>query len=160
MTAHYVYRYYDGNGALLYVGCTHDPASRDGAHARAAGWYKFAVDRTVSEPMERSAALASEAEAIDNESPRFNVRRGTKPASMSQPAHPLAVEVQRRMDDLGVTSFSLAKRCGIPAVTFQRSMTTGNFRLDHLFSICKALGLDVSDLLRQSETAADAEAVA
>lgn len=72
---HYVYRYYDSRGLLLYVGCTRDPIERDRAHRRKS-WYRSvaSVRRTIFP--NRTHALAVEKRAIQAERPAYNVQHG------------------------------------------------------------------------------------
>lgn len=70
-----VYRTYDRNGLLLYVGCTVQQIEmRLRGHANNSPWWPFYDHvETVEFPTHREA-LAAEAEAIAAEHPRWNVR--------------------------------------------------------------------------------------
>lgn len=72
-----VYRIYDGEGRLLYVGCSKDPAARLRAHCgrskNPTPWWRL-VDRWTLEEFEsHEDALAAEARAIVAERPLFNL---------------------------------------------------------------------------------------
>lgn len=70
----YVYRLYHHNGTLLYVGISHNPAKRMQQHQTTQPWF-HQVDhsRTTYVPFpNKSAALASEEQAIKEEAPRYN----------------------------------------------------------------------------------------
>src|SRR5687768_11214329 len=69
---HAVYRLYDADDALLYVGCTVDVGSRVYALATGKRWMPQAVRLTVQHFPNRPAALTAEATAIDAEMPRCN----------------------------------------------------------------------------------------
>ena len=71
MTSHYVYRYFDVAGNLLYVGCTNNPHRRELQH-RTSPWHSESASLTVGEPMSRNDALAEERRAIADESPKYN----------------------------------------------------------------------------------------
>jgi predicted GIY-YIG superfamily endonuclease len=60
---HAVYRHYSGE-ALLYVGCSHDPASRFIQHRSASHWATSVTRIDVEWFLDRATALQAEKEAI------------------------------------------------------------------------------------------------
>lgn len=70
----YVYRYYDADDVLLYIGFTSDPHTRWRQHQRNSAWAKDAatvrVERYAYEDLARSAERA----AIWSESPLHNIK--------------------------------------------------------------------------------------
>lgn len=68
-----VYRHFDEDGLLLYVGCTSDPDNRARTHQRNAVWSLWAVDQTVEWYDSRLDGEAAETAAIESEQPIFNV---------------------------------------------------------------------------------------
>lgn len=69
----FLYRYFDADGTLLYVGIAKDPDKRYGEHASAgARWVPYAASRTVAEYPDRESALAAERAAIRYEMPVYN----------------------------------------------------------------------------------------
>lgn len=80
---HTVYRCYDRNGALLYVGCTVDVRVRLGQHGYdRSPWLPLVVEVTTVECPDRAAGLAEEKRVIAAEQPMFNTRhnkRSTQP---------------------------------------------------------------------------------
>lgn len=70
-----LYRLYDADGQLLYIGVSNDPDFRWKAHlyeARRDDWPTVAVHRTVEWHKSRALALQAEADAIRAEHPRYN----------------------------------------------------------------------------------------
>lgn len=68
-----LYRFYDADGALLYIGVTMDPPVRWKAHADVKEWWAT-VRNIKMEPFEtRTEVLAAERAAIKAERPRYNV---------------------------------------------------------------------------------------
>lgn len=67
-----LYRHYDSEGALLYVGITKHPETRRSTHARRSAWAEFAMRESVEWFDDRAAALAAESAAITDERPLFN----------------------------------------------------------------------------------------
>jgi hypothetical protein len=83
---HYVYRCYDADGVLLYIGCSNDVEQRIALHmyvaarANASWWLSLCMDRyEIEGPYRtRTAGRKAEAKAIRAEQPVFNSQgRGT-----------------------------------------------------------------------------------
>ncbi|MDF5758773.1 hypothetical protein [Spongiactinospora sp. TRM90649] len=74
-----LYRYFDDQDRLLYVGMTNDLSLRTRNHVRASDWMAFAVRSTIERYPSRSEAEAAEHKAISDESPIFNVRGNATP---------------------------------------------------------------------------------
>lgn len=68
-----VYRYYDENEQLLYVGITGDNYKRQSAHRRGSSWFKDAVNATFEHFDTREEALEAETIAIRTENPMYNI---------------------------------------------------------------------------------------
>jgi DNA-binding transcriptional regulator YhcF (GntR family)/predicted GIY-YIG superfamily endonuclease len=71
-----LYRYFDAEGTLLYVGIAYDPDKRKQGHAQTAAesWYPLIAGRTVEFFETREEAEEAEVRAIRSERPRFNRR--------------------------------------------------------------------------------------
>lgn len=68
-----VYRCYDAQGVLLYVGCSENVEARLRSHWSKAHWAYRAVDITTQEYPSLEAARAAEKHAIRTEDPLCNV---------------------------------------------------------------------------------------
>jgi hypothetical protein len=69
-----VYRCYDADGRLIYIGCTIDPAGRFHQHEIDTWWWSELLAKVrISLYPTRLAALAAEKQAIKAEDPAFNV---------------------------------------------------------------------------------------
>lgn len=70
---HFVYRLYNRDRRLLYVGCTYDVRKRLGLHLNRTPWYPEVATHKVEGPFAtRTEALAREQEVIRREAPRYN----------------------------------------------------------------------------------------
>lgn len=68
-----VYRLFNLDGALLYIGITDNPKRRFAQHAQDKGWWYLVVRWVVEWYPNRDAALAEEARAIREEVPAYNI---------------------------------------------------------------------------------------
>lgn len=84
MTA-YVYRAFDTQDRLLYVGCTSDPLNRFNCHrSHKSPWLPFAARLTWEVFPTRTAAFGAESLAIMGEEPRYN-QAGKRGAVTGEP---------------------------------------------------------------------------
>lgn len=67
-----LYRFFDADGALLYVGITADIEQRWSGH-QSKPWWPDVAEKTVQWHDDRPSALVAELEAIKTEAPRYNV---------------------------------------------------------------------------------------
>lgn len=77
MSTHFVYRAYDADGVMLYVGLTKQPDKRYREHLcgnyDGRGWFQHFVTKwVVTGPLSRAAAEALELAEIDAHNPIFN----------------------------------------------------------------------------------------
>lgn len=68
-----LYRLFDTDGSLLYVGITNDPEVRWKAHSYKKPWWPEVVEKAVLWFDDRMAAATAEARAIRLETPRWNI---------------------------------------------------------------------------------------
>lgn len=69
-----LYRFYDRDGSLLYVGITGQGASRWAQHAAEKPWWLDVATIDVEHHPSLEAVIAAEADAIHDERPMHNVR--------------------------------------------------------------------------------------
>lgn len=69
-----LYRLFDKEGRLLYVGVAFDPAERWKDHAMFKPWWPLAVRKVIEWHPTRTEALLCEATAIRDESPLHNIK--------------------------------------------------------------------------------------
>lgn len=72
-----LYRHFDSEGALLYVGISLSPTYRLSQHRLTASWFDDIATVTIEDYPSRSAALEAEARAIHAEHPIYNRMRPT-----------------------------------------------------------------------------------
>jgi hypothetical protein len=69
----YLYRHWDADANLLYVGVAKKPAQRERQHAKSSPWMVFHAETTLQRFETRGESERAEAAAIANEWPLFNV---------------------------------------------------------------------------------------
>ncbi len=84
MKTFYVYRHFDCDGVLLYVGCSDNPEHRNLSHAKRSKWWPLSVKMTKAAFQDRPTALMNERNAIVLEKPLFN-RTHSKSTVISKP---------------------------------------------------------------------------
>lgn len=67
-----LYRFYDADGDLLYLGITHDLKIRWTTHRLQQAWWHLVARKTVEWHDDRASALEAEAVATKAERPRFD----------------------------------------------------------------------------------------
>ncbi|MFI8206844.1 MULTISPECIES: GIY-YIG nuclease family protein [unclassified Streptomyces] len=68
-----LYRFFDADGALLYVGITYDTEQRFASHRNSSPWWRDVASESIEWHDTRTLALAAESKAIKAERPRHNV---------------------------------------------------------------------------------------
>lgn len=74
-----LYRWWDADGLLLYIGISDDLATRTSNHVKASSWMDFAALCKITRFTTRNEAAAAETEAIKAERPLFNDRHNRSP---------------------------------------------------------------------------------
>ena len=73
MCDQYLYRHFDADGQLLYVGITCNPSKRLGQHRRSKDWFTDIAQTTYEKYASRADVIAAEKAAIEAEHPLWNV---------------------------------------------------------------------------------------
>lgn len=72
-----IYRFYSGEGQLLYIGISDNPGHRFAQHEKTKTWWKEVTGVSIEWASTRQAALAIERRAIRVEKPVYNISRPT-----------------------------------------------------------------------------------
>lgn len=76
---HCLYRLFQANGDLLYIGCSHAPMARIGAHYKVPVWGRLIAAATFEWFPDREACRRAEDAAIVAELPEWNVHGHPNP---------------------------------------------------------------------------------
>lgn len=77
----FLYRYFDEDDELLYIGITDNLADRTHEHAWSSSWMDFAVRSTIERYKTRKEAEELEVQAIRSERPLFNMAHNDAPGA-------------------------------------------------------------------------------
>lgn len=83
-----LYRLFDKEGRLLYVGVAFDPDERWKDHATFKPWWPLAINKVVEWHASRTLALQAEADAIRTEKPLHNIKGSDLPRGRQGAASP------------------------------------------------------------------------
>lgn len=75
MTPHFVYRLFDQDGHLLYIGCTSNFETRCYHLKRDKDWWPTVATHSIAPYESKREALDAECAAINSEDPRYNILR-------------------------------------------------------------------------------------
>jgi DNA-binding transcriptional regulator YiaG len=113
-----LYRAYDRNGDLLYVGISLSTINRASQHQRDAAWFSEMARMEVELFDTREAAVAAEQIAIKTEEPKHNVCHNRPPPEAY--VAPSPGEFRATLKSLGITQRWLAGRLGVETSTVNR----------------------------------------
>jgi hypothetical protein len=74
-----LYRYFDAEGRLLYVGISFSAIARAAQHRKSKGWWRDVANMTIEHLPTRAAALDAERNAIIGEKPAHNIVWSSRP---------------------------------------------------------------------------------
>lgn len=76
---HILYRFYDADDTLLYIGITNSPTTRFNQHRSDKAWFKKVVRSTMQHFATRSELAIAELDAIRDEKPKHNIAHTVAP---------------------------------------------------------------------------------
>lgn len=96
-----LYRHFDSEGRLLYVGISLSVLHRLRAHRRISPWFSQVTNITIERFETRDLALAAEKVAIKTERPKFNVMlTGSRLKPPDPPPMPLAETLRKQREKM------------------------------------------------------------
>lgn len=99
-----LYRFYDADDKLLYIGISYNHFRRFKQHSRQKPWIKEVSCIKIERFKTRFAAEAAEEEYITNESPKYNIdfKGGRSNKPVKRPHSKIKCPIQRQLDQGGV----------------------------------------------------------
>lgn len=95
-----LYRFFDPDGLLLYVGITCNPPNRLWQHSIDKDWWDAIAEVTVEWHPSRQVAFAAEKQAIIAEQPKHNIIYNQRPRHLMLPPRPSAPAVKYSFESL------------------------------------------------------------
>jgi predicted GIY-YIG superfamily endonuclease len=120
-----VYRHYDRDGHLLYVGISLSAIERLREHRRGSRWFREIARIEIERHATRALAIAAEANAIRNERPLYNIQRlavreGTEAVTLGEAARRLGMSIAEAYEALslngGILRFGKTMRVRVAAI--------------------------------------------
>jgi hypothetical protein len=71
---HELYRHYDADGMLLYIGASHDALDRLRGHRSSSGWYRLITKMTIERFPTLEDLVRAEKETVTREKPPYNTQ--------------------------------------------------------------------------------------
>lgn len=93
-----LYRHFDAEGCLLYVGVSKSVLVRTSQHKRGSDWFDQVVRIDIERFSTLDDAMAAEQHAIETEKPKHNLRHGSRKVSRTTPRPITAQEVTAAPD--------------------------------------------------------------
>lgn len=142
-----LYRYFNVDGHLLYVGVSLSAIGRLAGHQSKSDWFMNIARVEIVTLPDRTSALCAEKDAIASESPQFNI--------MHQPQCSLVAKdtsegetISEKIQLSGLARTEIARRAGVPYATARRwSLGESEPKLNQIAGLAQALGCDPSDLI-------------
>lgn len=103
-----IYRFFDADGVLLYVGITERFGQRWAHHARNKPWWDEVHSQTAEWHPERALAVEAEKNAIRTEKPKYNIVHRPKPAK-TKPVSEKPAKVRERLPALSIPGYLTTK---------------------------------------------------
>jgi predicted GIY-YIG superfamily endonuclease len=82
--ATYLYRHFDKDGQLLYVGISLSAMTRISQHRESSPWFDLINNITLEKFASRKAALRAETDAIQIEKPLYNIQKRIKKVAINE----------------------------------------------------------------------------
>jgi hypothetical protein len=117
-----LYRHFDADGNLLYVGASLRSMARLSEHS-SAPWFASITRVTVERFNTRDDALRAERQAIAQENPRHNIKH--QQLALSRSRGMTATEYRSALKQLGLTQVGAGKLLGVNPVSSRRWAATG-----------------------------------
>jgi len=160
-----LYRYYDADDNLLYVGISFSAVMRASQHRSDKGWWRRVDRMTVEHLPDRATAERLEMEAIKNESPIHNVvgndgKPATPPQSLSGAARDWVTKWSPTFSRVvvGTRDFQLCSDCSdevrtsLNVIYNKNSPTKGHYRVPVIhwithrrFDNCESSGYEAAE---------------
>lgn len=118
-----LYRHFDADGNLLYIGASLRSLSRLAEH-NSAPWFDAIASVTVEKFKTRKDALQAERQAIVQENPRHNIKH--QPLTLSRQTRGMTgTEYRSALKQLGLTQVGAGRLLGVNPVSSRRWAATG-----------------------------------
>jgi DNA-binding phage protein len=135
-----LYRHWDANGRLLYVGVSLSALARLRRHRHVSNWQDLIAEVKIEHFENRKLAMAAEREAILQENPLFNGGGNREMHEVS----PVVADLVEKIKASGKTRTQVARDAGVAERQIYHLLTgERNCRAQILTKVARAIGYDV-----------------
>jgi len=135
MGANHLYRHFDSNDKLLYVGVSLNAINRLSQHRDVSEWFTDIAKVTIEQFPNRQEVLDAETKAIQNENPKYNIQKRKKEKEPVQeekktPAESARLNLIRRVVDVNPVYCvrGAAHFLGMRPIDFEKLIDTGKIK--------------------------------
>jgi transcriptional regulator with XRE-family HTH domain/predicted GIY-YIG superfamily endonuclease len=134
MNSHVLYRMFDADNRLLYVGLTNNPKDRFGSHRSAKHWWSGVATITLETFSTPQELVAAERAAIENEKPLHNILHNQKPRSVNSGefSHPYRSLIQKELAARCWRQSDLARASGLHRALISKILADRRPRLGQM----------------------------
>lgn len=152
-----LYRHYDAEGQLLYVGVSKNPLRRNAQHASGADWMESVCNTHTEWFASRRLAETAERVAIDCEKPLHNIARPLGPVPII-PVDGWRGAILQAIQSSGKTMRSVSSDAGL-GKGYVHSVLIGGKEptLDRFLSVCAAIPVEPEIIIARRSVSASAD---
>jgi hypothetical protein len=158
MSAACVYRFFNTDGDLLYIGQTIDLGVRVRGHESRISWFDEIASATIQHVDSHAEAVAMERDAIERECPRYNLNLQRNVATKRTGRPPGfkidALAVRRRLMELRRTQSWLTEASGVSPSHLSNIMHGHRASMAKAVDIAQTLGVAMWEIFPEFEEAA------
>lgn len=142
-----LYRHFDADGTLLYVGVSDCLSTRDKQHAATSHWHDEVCLTKTEWLIDRTTALKKERAAISAEKPRHNIRFASAISASESLSDLAPPDIIAHIRESGRTVAAVCREADITRETFYKVIKPGApANLGTILAISRATGLKPSQI--------------
>ena len=148
-SVNHLYRHFDKDDNLLYVGITFNQFTRLNDHKYASGWYNDITKVTFEKHPDRASAIQAEKKAINEENPKYNIQRYRGKTELTLfIEEPKQTEEEKKEISEKITAAQISKRNIVQRVVNMKPLYT----VREVADILKIRPIDLKRILDNPET--------
>lgn len=147
--SHYLYKHFDANGLLLYVGITNNPRTRHLGHKRDSEWFYLSRRFVCFKRETKAECEHEEMLAIQNEKPLYNIQYKNNNKDIDIASVQIKMNIRRAIKRSGKTLDQLASELNVNRSAighWQSHKQTMLPLMTRLPEFCNACGVSIESI--------------